>query len=73
MTLVLLDLGADAEGAHAHIGGAAGGAGLFEDDGLEAALTRGDRGGQTGRTAGDDDDIGVELFHFQDSFFIIQT
>ena len=61
--LILLDLGADSEGAHAHVGGAAGGARFFEDHGLEAALSRGDGRGQTGRTAGNDDDIGVDLFH----------
>ena len=58
-----LDAGVDAHGAHAHIGSAAGGAGLFQQDGFQPPLAQGDGGGQTGGAAGYDDNIGGQGFH----------
>ena len=59
----LLDLGVDAQRAHAHVGSAAGGAGFLQDHSLHTLLARGDGSGQTGGAAGHDDDIGFDGFH----------
>ena len=60
--------GAYAQGAHGHVGRAAGGVGLFEYQGLGAALARGAGGGKAGQAAGYDDDISFHFFHVNNSF-----
>ena len=63
LELPLLDLGADAQRAHAHIGGAAGGVGLLKHNGLQVVFTGSDGGGQAGGAGGDNNDVGLHGFH----------
>ena len=58
-----LDAGADAEGAHAHVGGAAGGVGLLKAENGRAVFRGGDAGSQAGKTGSDHDDICLHLLH----------
>ena len=58
-----LDARADAQGAHAHVGGAAGGVGLLEAENGRAVFRGGDAGGQAGQTGSDHDDISLHLLH----------
>ena len=63
--LLLLNPGADAQGAHGHVGRPAGGVGFLKGDDRGALLGGGHRGGQAGEAGGYDDNIGIHLFHFK--------